>query len=192
MGDPQQIQQHTWEQVLPTFLPPFLPPRAPAPWGLWERREGKVGGWGRQPPPRDQMMSTGGQGVRQDPQPASDEAWFPRGGGGRSQPSMLGTGCPGSGKGWLEAAVSTLHCSSQDSVFLSPIYTLSVSGLSSSSESLTFSPAQRPWSDLSLVLPLTSLPCPLSTSLSECCCPFSVFYLPPATSLGARGPGQVT
>lgn len=30
------------------------------------------------------------------------------------------------GRGWIEAAVPTLHCSSLDSVFLSPIYTLSV------------------------------------------------------------------
>lgn len=43
------------------------------------------------------------------------------------------------GKGWMEAAVSTLHCSSLDSVFLSPIYTLSVSGLSLCTEWLTFS-----------------------------------------------------
>lgn len=30
------------------------------------------------------------------------------------------------GRGWIEAAFPTLHCSSLDSVFLSPIYTLSV------------------------------------------------------------------
>lgn len=47
------------------------------------------------------------------------------------------------GRGQIEAAVSTLHCSRLDSVFLSPIYTLSlfqaVPGALSGSLSLTLS-----------------------------------------------------
>lgn len=41
MGGPQESQQHTWDQVPPASLPS----PAPAPWGLQERREEKVGGW---------------------------------------------------------------------------------------------------------------------------------------------------
>lgn len=41
-GAPQESQQHTWDQVPPASLPA---PTA-APWGLREKREGKVGGWG--------------------------------------------------------------------------------------------------------------------------------------------------
>lgn len=44
----------------------------------------------------------------------------------RDSPARWGQDARVLGSGWIEAAVSTLHCSSRDSVFLSPIYTLSL------------------------------------------------------------------
>lgn len=55
------------------------------------------------------------------------------------------------GRGWIEAAVSTLHCSSLDSVFLSPIYTLSV-------QQAALQPAKLNSRSLSLHLDHTCLP----------------------------------
>lgn len=46
--------------------------------------------------------------------------------GGRDSPARWGQDAGVLGRGWIEAAVSTLHCSRLDSVFLSPIYTLSL------------------------------------------------------------------
>lgn len=55
------------------------------------------------------------------------------------------------GRGWIEAAVPTLHCSSLDSVFLSPIYTLSV-------QQAALQPANLNSPSLSLHLDHTCLP----------------------------------
>lgn len=83
---------------------------------------------------QDQVMSTEGKG----------SGGLARGenrvsmGGGRL-PSKLGTGCPGAGKGVDRGCVSTLHCSSLDSVFLSPVHTLSLFQVYPHSEWLTFS-----------------------------------------------------
>lgn len=62
------------------------------------------------------------------------------------------------GSGWIEAAVSTLHCSRLESVFLSPIYTLSVSGRPGRSKRLPFLSSCRGPACLPLLRPLTSPP----------------------------------
>lgn len=89
------------------------------------------------------------------------------------------------GRGWIEAAVSTLHCSSLDSVFLSPIHTLSLFQGYPHSERLTFSHPMwvLPASSALSCQPsaLTSL-CPaLSLSTSVSLAPvFSASHLSPA------------
>lgn len=103
-----------------TRLPPSAPVGAAGEKGRW------VGGAASSQGPSDVH---GRQGVRRDPSQPEVRPGPP--GVAGANPARWGQDARVLGRGWIEAAVSTLHCSSLDSVFLSPIYTLSVSGLSS-------------------------------------------------------------
>lgn len=161
----------------------------PALWGC--RSKGVTGiqlGWMGYCP-KAPVMSTGAGGRQEPDQPEAK----PRGPQWQETAEPIGDRMPRVlGRGWIEAAVSTLHCSSLDSVFLSPIYTLSVLCADCSSARgaelrLTFSPLT---SDLftsgSLPRPtLTSVPPQLNDSLSGSLGTDSQF----TPSLGARGLG---
>lgn len=114
----------------------------PALWGC--RSKGVTGiqlGWMGYCP-KAPVMSTGAGGRQEPDQPEAK----PRGPQRQETAEPIGDRMPRVlGRGWIEAAVSTLHCSSLDSVFLSPIYTLSVlcTGCASARGAelrLTFSP----------------------------------------------------
>lgn len=115
-----------------------------------------------QPPPQEQVLSTEGKesGGPGQPQVRPWPPWV----AGDSR-ARWGQDARVLGKGWIEPAVSTLHCSSLDSVFLSPIYTLSLfQGCPLRSEHrLTFSysiwvlPPLGVLFDKSVFWPLTSL-----------------------------------
>lgn len=108
----QGSRENTWDQG------------PPSPSMLWERSAGDrvdEGGIAS----KFSVMSLGVRG-RQRPDQLEAKPRGPSPGWqetaehfGDRMPTVLG-------RGWIEAAVPTLHCSSLDSVFLSPIYTLSV------------------------------------------------------------------
>lgn len=134
-----------------------------------------------QPPPRDQVMSTEGQGSGGGP-------GRPRRGPGPpwvagDSPARWGQDARVLGSGWIEAAVSTLHCSRLESVFLSPIYTLSVSGCPGRSKRLPFLSSYRGPACLPLLEHfscLSPLPRSPATSISLTVTLLSVSHLSPS------------